>query len=283
MAVIFGLLTAFFFGAGDFCGGLSAKRVSVLAVVAFSHLVGLIGVAILTPFLAEQFVWADLFIGMVAGASGGVGVALLYRGLARGPMVVVAPLTAITSAAVPSLWGVITGETFSGRAWVGIVIALAAIVMISIPNSANNDGAANAPITSSVVIESLISGSMFGLMFILFDATSEVSAPWPVVGARILTSGLLVGVMVTQRRSELGSLRPALPTIILTGLFDTGSNTLFLFATNVGDLAIVAVLSSLYPVTTVLLARVVLNERMSRLQLGGLLAALTATALIAAG
>ena len=278
MAIVFGLLTAFFFGAGDFCGGLSAKKVSVLMVVGFSHLVGLIGVLVLAPFLADQFVWADLFIGMVAGASGGLGVALLYRGLARGPMAVVAPLTAITSAAVPSLWGVATGETFSTWAWVGIIIALVAIVLISIPSESDS-----APVTKSVIIESLAAGSLFGLMFILFDVASDVSAPWPVVGARILTTAVLIGFIVTQRRSELATLPPALPVIILAGLFDTGSNTLFLFATTVGDLAIVAVLSSLYPVTTVLLARFVLDERMSRLQLGGLLAALTATALIAAG
>jgi len=280
VAIAFGLLTALFFGAGDFCGGLSAKQVSVLAVVAFSHLVGLIGVVIVAPFLAEQFIWADWFLGMLGGASGGLGVALLYRGLARGPMVVVAPLTAITSAAVPSLWGIGTGETFSGRAWLGIGIALLAIVFTSIPNAADDD---NAPITKSVVLESLAAGAFFGLMFILFDTTSDASAPWPVVGARVMTSGALLSFFFARRRSELPSVVPALPLIALTGLFDTGSNMLFLFATNLGDLTIVAVLSSLYPVTTVLLARFLLDERMSRLQSAGLIAALTATALIASG
>ncbi len=280
MTVFLGLATAMCFGAGDFCGGMSAKRASVLFVVAFSHLVGLIGVLSLAPLLADTFTVSDFAIGALSGAVGGLGVMLLYRGLARGPMVVVAPLTAITSAAVPALWGVATGESFSGRAWIGIVIALVAIVLTSLPNEAN---VAAQPVTMRVVAEALAAGSFFGLMFILLDVTDDATAPWPVVGARTLTSTLLIGFVLTRRRSEVIAGFPALPLVALAGLFDTGSNVMFLFATTLGDLTIVAVLSSLYPATTVLLARFVLDERMSRPQLAGLTAALAATVLIALG
>lgn len=259
---------------------MSAKRASVLFVVAFSHLVGLVGVVLIAPFLADAFTVGDFMIGALSGAIGGLGVMLLYRGLARGPMVVVAPLTAITSAAVPALWGVASGESFTARAWLGIVIALLAIVLTSLPNEAN---AVDQPVTVRVIVEALLAGSFFGMMFILLDVTDDATAPWPVVGARTLTSMLLIAFMLTQRRSEVIMGIPTLPLVALTGLFDTGSNVMFLFATTLGDLTIVAVLSSLYPAATVLLARLVLDERMSRPQLGGLAAALAATVLIALG
>jgi drug/metabolite transporter (DMT)-like permease len=278
VAIFFGLLTALFFGSGDFFGGISAKRTSLLYVVAFSHLVGLLGALALAPFLADAFTWSDFAIGAVAGALGGVGVALLYRGLARGPMAVVAPLTAITSAAVPAIWGVAGGETLSAIAWVGVAVALMAIGLSSIPNTSDGTG-----VTKAVIGQSLLSGACFGSMFILLDATLDATAPWPIVGARTLTTAVLLTIIFTVKREGLPSIKPAIGTIALAGLFDTGSNVLFLFATTVGDLSIVAVLSSLYPAATVLLARIWLNERMSRLQLVGLVMALTATALIAAG
>lgn len=276
--MLFGLLTALFFGSGDFCGGISAKRTSVLNVVAFSHLVGLIGVVLLAPFLADAFTVTDFVLGIVGGGLGGVGVALLYRGLARGPMAVVAPLTAITSAAVPAAWGVAGGETLAAVAWVGVAFAVVAIGLSSMPNEADD-----APVTARIVGESLLAGACFGAMFIVFDAASEATAPWPVVGARVLTSGVLLGYIFTKARTGLETVRPALGTIILTGIFDTGSNVLFLLATNMGDLSVVAVLSSLYPAITVLLAKFVLDEDMSKTQLAGLASAIVASILIALG
>ncbi len=278
MAVFLGLITAVCFGSGDFFGGLSAKKTSVLYVVGFSHLVGLIGVVVLAPFLADAFTWRDFGIGAISGSLGGLGVILLYRGLAKGPMAVVAPLTAIMSAAVPALWGVATGDSLSGLAWAGIVVALIAIALASMP--AESDGA---QVTPRAIGEALLAGVGFGGMFVLLDATADATAPWPVVGARVLTTTLLLAVIFGAKRSGLPTVRPALGLIVLAGLFDTGSNVLFLFAANIGDLSIVAVLSSLYPVSTVVLARLWLNERMSQLQLGGLSLAVLATVLIAAG
>ena len=278
MEVLLGLITAAAFGSGDFFGGLSAKRTAVLYVVGFSHLVGLIGVTILAPFLADVFTWHDFGLGVIAGAIGGVGVALLYRGLARGPMAVVAPLTAITSAAAPAAWGVLDGESFSGWAWLGIAFALVAIALTSIPTETTLTA-----VTPTVVAESLLAGACFGVMFILYDISDDATAPWPIVGARALTTGVLLAVIFSTHRAGLTSARTAMWPIVLTGLFDTGSNAVFLYATTRGDLTIVAVLSSLYPIATVILARFVLDERVSKVQLAGLCSALVATALIATG
>lgn len=278
MSILLGLLSAISFGSGDFFGGLSSKKAPVLGVIAFSHLVGLIGVTTYSLLFADVFTWQDLGIGAVAGAFGASGLGYLYKGLATGPMAVVAPITAITSAVVPALWGTVGGEALSGQAWIGIVVALGAIALASIPADARVDG-----VTVKVVAESLVAGVGFGIFFILLDMTSADVAPWPIVGARLVTVVPLIPVVLVTQRSELGMLRFAAKTILLTGVFDTVANMLFLAATVNGDLSVTAVLSSLYPVSTVILARTLLDEKMSSLQLLGLALAVTATTLIALG
>lgn len=278
MAVLLSLLTAAFYGAGDFCGGLAAKGMRVIQVVAFSHLIGLASVLALAPLVAETFTWRDFGLGALGGLAGGVGVGLLYRRLAVGPMSVVAPLTAITAAAVPAAWGVATGDSLSGWTWLGVAVALVAITLVSSVSDRES-----APITVQVVAESLLSGAGFGTFFIFLDATEGATAPWPVVGARLITSVLLLTVLVLGSRATLPTGRSNWLLIALVGLFDTGSNVTFLYASDEGLLTLVAVLSSLYPIATVLLARVVLGERMTRTQLWGFVAAMAATGLIAAG
>ncbi|MCP5028716.1 MAG: DMT family transporter [Actinomycetia bacterium] len=278
MAVFLSLVTAVLFGTGDFLGGLAAKRTSVLQVVVGSHFVGLVGVFVASLVLADRFIVGDFLLGMAGGALGGMGVGLLYRGLARGPMGVVAPLTAMTSAAVPAAWGVGFGEQLSSLAWVGVVLALLAIGLASSTSSAPAS-----PVTAQVLVEALLSGVGFGGFFVLIDATDAASSPWPIVGARLLTSVGIVLFLVASRRPVTASLAGAGSLIALTGVFDTGSNVLFLYATNQGLLSVVAVLSSLYPISTVVLARLVLDERMTRLQLWGFVIAMGATVLIAAG
>ena len=278
MAILLSLLTAASFGTGDFLGGLAGKRMRVVQVVVVSHLVGLVGITIASLLLAERFVAGDLVWGALGGSAGGIGIALLYRGLARGPMGVIAPLTAITSAAVPSLWGVfVAGERLGGVAWIGVALALAAIGLVS---WSPGDGAR---LTAQAVLEALLAGAGFGLMFVALDQTAAESAPWPIVGARLFTSSILVAVFLLRRERII----PADPgdrrLLLGAGLIDTGSNALFLYANEEGALTIVAVLSSLYPVATVLLARVVLAERLTRPQQLGFAAAMVATALIASG
>ncbi|MGI9597944.1 MAG: EamA family transporter, partial [Acidimicrobiales bacterium] len=132
MAIVLALLTAAVFGIGDFCGGMAAKRARVLQVVAGSHLIGAVGATLVAVVVAERFDWGDAALGAAGGAFGVVGVALLYRRLALGPMSVVAPLTAITSAVVPSAWGIIGGERLSWLGLVGVGFGLLAVLLVSI-------------------------------------------------------------------------------------------------------------------------------------------------------
>ncbi len=284
MAIFLSLLTAAVFGVGDFCGGLATQRARVVQVVAGSHLVGAIGAIIASLLLAERFDYGDVGLGIIGGAFGVVGVVLLYRRLAVGPMSVVAPLTAITSAAVPAIWGIARGERLSTLGWFGIGLALVAVLLVSMTK---DDPEFTAPVTIQVVAESLLAGVGFGALFVFFDATSESSAPWPVAGARVFTASILVTfIVIGSRRSG----KPVVPTdrgalvlIALVGLFDTFSNISFIYAANLGALSVVGVLSALYPISTVILARVILGERMTKMQGLGFLAAIGGTELLVLG
>lgn len=285
MAIVLALLTAFFFGVSDFCGGMAAKRARVVQVVTGSHLVGAVGATAVAVVVAERFDWVDVGLGAAGGAFGVIGVALLYRRLAVGPMSVVAPLTAITSAVVPTAWGIAGGERLSALGWFGVGLALVAVALVSMVSG--DQALGDAPATPLVVIESLLAGVGFGAMFIFLDATESASAPWPVAGARIFTSTALLAVLAVGAWRGAGPMVPtdtgAWSLIAAVGLFDTGSNTIFLYASNLGQLSVVSVLSALYPVSTVVLARLVLGERMTRLQGWGFVAAMAATELLVLG
>ena len=277
MAITLALLTAALFGTGDFLGGLAGKRMSVLRVLAISHTIGLVLITIGAVVIADEFVLRDLAWGALAGIAGFIGLALLYRGLARGPMGVVAPLTAITSAAVPAGWGLlIDDESLAGTAWIGVVVALLAIGLASASPIEQSS------VSLAAIVEALLAGVGFGLMFVGLDQTVKASAPWPVVGGRLMTvSAMAIFFFIVKRESPLPPVRADIRLPAIAGLVDTFSNALFLYATLEGDLAIVAVLSSLYPIATVILARLVLGERLTRLQQSGFVAAMVATTLIA--
>jgi drug/metabolite transporter (DMT)-like permease len=250
---------------------------SVLRVLAISHTIGLVLITIGAVVIADEFLLRDLAWGALAGIAGFIGLALLYRGLARGPMGVVAPLTAITSAALPAGWGLlIDDESLAGTAWIGVVVALLAIGLASASPIEQSS------VSLAAILEALLAGVGFGLMFVGLDQTVEASAPWPVAGGRLMTvSAMAVFFFIVKRESPLPTVRADIRLPAIAGLVDTFSNALFLYATLEGDLAIVAVLSSLYPIATVMLARVVLDERLTRLQQSGLVAAMVATTLIA--
>ena len=280
------LATAGLFGTGDFCGGLAAKRVGSTRVVAFSHVVGLLGALLVALAVGSEPSAEALLVGALAGVFGGIGVGLLYRRLALGPMHVVAPLTAMTSALVPATWGALRGESLGPQLWLGVVIGLIAIILAS--TSAKTPAVPNdiggAPVDAKAVIESLLAGSGFGLFFILLSTTAVEAGPWPIVGARMTTSILLVGgLLLLDGRSLSAGGQYALGLIVATGVLDVAANIGFLWAANRGQLVIVAVVTSLYPLATVGLARVFMAERMSRLQGIGLASALGSTVLIASG
>lgn len=283
MAVILGLLVAATYGAADFFGGLSAKRASVPAVVVLSQLTGLPLLAVLVVVAGGEASARNLGYGALAGVFGAVGLVCLYRGLASGRMSVVAPITAVGAALVPVAFGLARGERPDAPALAGVGLALVAVGLISRTDDDLLDGIETpqqrAP--APFLLLSVVAGVAFGLVFVLLSLASDDAGFWPLAAGRAVSIPLLAaGTVLTGRSFAVGA-PGAAHTIVGAGVLDMTANALFLLASRQGLLALVGVLSSLYPAATVLLARVVLRERLLRLQVAGLVLAGAGVVLIA--
>ena len=276
VAVVLALASAVVYGASDFLGGLSSRRASVFGVVAVSQLVGLGALLVFLPWLGGDVGPADLAWGAAAGLTGATGLMVFFRALASGVMSVVAPVTAVTAAAVPVLAGVVGGDSIGPWAAAGIVLALVAVVLVSAESGLSALRAAR----PSSLVPALLAGTAFGVFFVLLDRTSEDAGLTPLVTARLASITLAV-VVALAGRHPLRVGRAALPLVALSGLGDMTANALFLLATQQpGQLAITGVLASLYPVSTVVLAQLVLRERLAGAQVAGLGTAAVAVVLI---
>ena len=280
MAIILALISSALFGAGDFLGGAASRRTHVLVVVGASHVVGLFLILLVTPFMADTITLRDLGIGGIAGIAGVVGITFLYHSLSRGPMAVVAPIAAVSNAAVPALWGIYSGDRLSGPQLVGVVLGLAAILLVS---RVSNEETSTGTTTPSLVGVALLSGVGFGGFFICMDLTAEATTPWPLVSARVVSAGIALILLARMGRSPIPRRDEARGAIVGAGVLDMTANLAILVAVHHGMLSLVAVLGSLYPASTVLLARYVLQERMARTQVVGLVVALVAIGAIVGG
>ena len=282
MAAALALLSAVLFGAGDFFGGTAARRTHVLVVVAASHVVGLVMILAVAPGMADAVTGRDLVYGAMAGLFGLVGIGCLYHCLGRGPMAVVAPTTAISNAVLPVLWGVTHGEHLSTVNTVGVLLGLVAIGLIS--GGTGIWRLADAiRVPPTLVLEALLAGVGFAGFYIFMDATTEASTPWPLVSARVVSAGLALLLLLRVGRSPMPRRGEGGAAIVFAGIFDMAANLAILVAIHRGLLSLTVVLSSLYPATTVILARTVLDERMSRGQVAGVVGALVAVACIVGG
>jgi uncharacterized membrane protein len=299
VSIVLALVTAALFGGADFAGGMATKRVSVLHVVFGAHLVGAVGAVLAALVMTGPLGWDELADDMALAAFGGLfglaGVGLLYRRLAIGPMSVVAPVTAITAAVLPAAWGLLGGERLTSIGAFGLFAGLVAVLLVSWTTDDGPNGGSSPPVTPQVIIEALLAGAGFGAIFIAFDATDDAVAPWPVAGGRIFTSAVMVVIVVSLAArgsgpkrfvavGEQGDRFRSLALVAAAGLGDTAANVTFIYATTDGGrLAVVSVLSALYPVGTVILARLILGERMTRPQRLGFVAAMTSAAALALG
>lgn len=262
------------FGIADFVGGLATRRAScTLTVVAIAQLAG---AAVLVPaltLLPGRPSVAAAGIGALAGLAGSLGLLLYFRGLARGPMGVVAPLSALASAGLPLAVGILAGERPGPVTLDGVVLALVAIALATAGTS--HDRAA-----AGALLLGISSGLGFGLFFVALDATPADSGLWPLLAARA-ASVTVFGALVLAYRTEGSRTGSRYRLIMLSGGMDMVSNILFLLATRTGALSVSAVLVSLYTVVVVVLARLVLRERLTWLQAASVALALTASALMA--
>jgi drug/metabolite transporter (DMT)-like permease len=288
MVFLAALASSALYGAGDFLGGLASKRASTAWVVAISQASGLLVLVTGVGLLAEaEPMPADFGWGAAAGLSGTLGVALLYRALAIGTMGVVAPITAVCAVALPVLVSIARGQRPSALALTGIALAMVAIVLVSQQQPA---GPSAVPAPRSIgglqagVPHALLSGVAIGIFFIVLAEARAESGLWPLVGARgvAVPACLLVGALGAGTPLR-ATPRAAVLTAAAAGIVDMTANVLYLLASRLGSLPVVVTLSSLYPASTVVLARLVLGERLHRTQTIGMLCALIAVALIVAG
>lgn len=269
------VLSAAAYGAADFLGGLAAKRSGILSVVVVSQVVGLALVLAACAFLPARPGPADLVWGATGGLAGAVGIALLYRGLAIGTMSVVAPVTAVCAVILPIMAGAILGERPSPLAVLGIALAVVAIVLISRTPRSAADG------KGSGLGLAILSGISIGIFLVCLQRTSHAAGLWPLVAARAASVAFLSLGALAGRKSLIPA-RGSLATIVGCGALDMTANVLYLLAVRGGQLGIVATLTSLYPASTILLARFVLGERLTPVQRAGVLCAGVAIALIVA-
>lgn len=278
LAVAYGLASAAVWGAGDFSGGLATKKGNVYVVVTLSQLVGLACLLALALLLEGALPPArDLLFGALAGLAGVIGVLALYTGLAQGRMGVVAPMTAVLTAAIPVVVGISAEGVPSLWVLAGFALALTAVWLLS--GGGKADG-----IRRDELGLALLAGLGFAFFFVFIDQISIGVVFWPLTAAR-LASVLLLLLFILGRR-WWGGVRPAslprslLPIIALSGILDSGGNYFFALATQSGRLDIAAVLASLYPASTVLLALLVLKETLGPRQWLGVAVALVALILI---
>lgn len=282
MIELLALGSAVLYGSADFFGGMTARRANTIATVVWTQFVGLVLLAFVIPFLpaatvsSQDWVW-----GFIAGLSGGIGVALLYRALAVGSMAVVAPTTAVIAAMIPVLFAFILGERLRPLTLVGVALALVAIVLVSRPAAVSGVGlekAKRAGFPPGFGL-ALLSGVSVGIFFLSLARTSTAAGMWPLIAARI-SSIALFGLIALFTRRTLRMGRAAAATAVTGGALDMAANALYMTAARIGPLSIVVTLASLYPASTVLLARFVLAEHLSRKQKAGLVCALVAVTLI---
>jgi drug/metabolite transporter (DMT)-like permease len=260
-------------GVGDFLGGVSARRLRVLGVLAISQAAGFFAVGLVALVAGDEFLGTEATLAAVcAGVSTVVGLGSLYRGMAVGAIGVVAPISA-SAAAIPVVVGIARGERPATIQLVGIVLALIGVVLVSWEHGQTGRLAAGVPFA-------LLAAAGFGAYFLLIDRASSDDAFWAVTVARFSSSTLAVTLALFA--GALLVPRTALPILVAVGLFDVGANVLLALALNEGFVSLVSVLSSLYPVVTILLAVLVLHEHPGRAQVAGGATALAGVALISA-
>ncbi|GAA1777348.1 EamA family transporter [Luedemannella helvata] len=273
-AVALAALSALVWGSADYCGGRATRLASAWAVTVRAQLAGaaLLGAVV---FLFPGTLYAtDLAWGGAAGIAGIIGLVLLYQGLATGNAAVVAPVTAVTSAVVPMIVGLVSQRVPDVVPLAGAVCAVVAIGLVSVGPSAPDHAT---PVGPRVLVLALTSGALFGVFFVLLAQAHDDSGMWPLVGARVCS--ITVGLLFMARLGV--SLRLPARTgawVLAAGIGDVGANALYLLAARSGPLSVVAPVAALYPVATVLLALVVDRERIRPWQGVGL--ALAAAALV---
>ncbi|HEY5229831.1 MAG TPA: DMT family transporter [Galbitalea sp.] len=285
LVVLIGMSSALVFGSADFLGGLASKRISPLRVTAIAAAVGLVILFAFYPLLGGAWSASALLWGGLSGISGALAISLLYACLAIGPMSILSPVTAVVSAIVPAAIGIfVRHDHFGVLGYVAIALALVAVVFVGFVR----DSRAVRPTLRGLTMAAL-SGIFIGLFLVLIDLTPKNSGIVPLIANRGVNSVIMittVGILglVARRRggsAASGGWKPGIRLAIACGIVDAVANCGLLLGIRLGDLTVIAVLTALYPAGTIILAAIVLKERIAIVQYVGLALAIAAGALLA--
>ena len=276
LAITYGISSAVTWGAGDFSGGFATKRNHVFTVILLSQIVGGVLLVMLALLFAEDMPHLNyLLLGALAGIFGALGLVALYSGLAKGRMGIVAPTSAVVTGFIPIIFAFFNEGLPPNAQILGFFVALLAVWLLS-----SSVGGVKTRLNDLIL--PVAAGAGFGLFFILIDRVSDEAILWPLVAARLGSLSLVLTFFLARRRKMEIPAKGQCLFIALAGIFDTGGNAFFALATRMGRLDTSAILSSLYPAATVMLAWLILKERLSHKQWFGVVAALSALILIAA-
>ena len=280
MASLLALLAAVFYGAADFLGGITTRRATMIGAVLVTQGAGLAVLLLVTPLLPDAHLTrTDVIFGALGGITGSVGVGLLYLALAIGPMSVVAPVTAVCAAIVPLGVGLMLGERPDPWAALGVLLALIAVALLSQTETAGDERHAAPSRLGQGIRVALASGVAVGLFFVAVAQTTADAVMWPLAISRVVSLTMFLALAVATGRPA-GVPRAAVAPALACGALDMLANALYLVAVRQGQLGLVATLASLYPASTVLLARIVLGERLGAWQQLGVAGAVGAIVLI---
>jgi drug/metabolite transporter (DMT)-like permease len=283
VVVIFGLAAAILYGSADFLGGAASRRTRALSVLTVSAPAGAIiilaaALAVGGPARAAGLGWA-----VAGGAVGGAGLIVFYAGLAAGPMSVVAPVSALVSTVLPVSVALASGERPGAAVYLGALICLTAIALVSMDGGAAGRPAAHAGAARGVAC-GVASGVAFGLFFLFLRNAGASGVLWPVAASRISGMVIMIGAAAWMGAPPAwrANSRGLLLAAVASGVLDAAANACYILATRAGMLGMAVVLTSLYPGATVLLARVLLGERMRLVQRVGLCLAALGVVLVTA-
>jgi drug/metabolite transporter (DMT)-like permease len=275
VVVLLGLAAAIAYGIGDFVGAFASRRHTAVTVLLHSYPVGAVLMLVMLPFFPGTVTARTVVFGVAGGLAGLVGVTIMYALMVRAPMNVISPVTAVLAAIVPVVFGVLVGERPQLAAWLGIVLGIGAVVLVSRTSDEHPHGR----IALRVIALAFVSGLGFGFYFIFLARAGDDSGLWPLVISRI-ASAIVIVPLAWQRRGLTRIRGQMLAITLAAGAFDAAANMFFLLASRQGLLSLASVLTSLYPAVTVMLAVGLLHEHTSKIQRIGLGLAATAIVLI---
>jgi drug/metabolite transporter (DMT)-like permease len=286
LTVLLGFSTSLVYGFADFFGALSSKKIKPILVTLFSGLSGLVFLILMSPIFGMPSNPTAIFWGILAGLASAIAITALYASLAIGPISIISPLGAVMSALVPMAFAaLVRGERFTTVGWFALLGILLAVVLVGfIPGEA-----VRLPSAKGLAL-GLVAGSFIGLVLICINQApinSGLTSVTVMRGVSASTIGLFILVAFIAKKnfqkSDFKGTAKTWATIALTGVLDSSANVFFLIAMRFGSLTVVSVLTALYPLGTLILARVILKEKIAKVQLAGVLLALSCSALLASG